>query len=144
DPPFSGPDTAGLPPGILADVAVVAPDVGEVRAALARDDVAALILEPSGAGWGRVPLPSGFLEDVRRLTLESGTVLIFDEVVSGFRWSPGGVQQVVGVRPDLTALGKILAGGMPGGAVCGRSELLGLLGLPRGDPRKVAHPGTHN
>ncbi len=144
DPPFSGPDTSGLPPGLAADVAVVPANVAAVRAALAQDDVAALILEPSGAGWGLAPLPSGFLVDVRRLTLESGTVLIFDEVVSGFRWSPGGVQQLAGVEPDLTVLGKILAGGMPGGAVCGRAELLGLLGLPRGDPGRVVHPGTHN
>jgi len=71
-------------------------------------------------------------------------VLVFDEVVSGFRWSPGGVQAVAGVRPDLTALGKILAGGMPGGAVAGRADLMEHLSLPGGDPRRVAHPGTHN
>jgi len=144
DPPFIGPDTAGLPPGLSDDVAVVPANIAAVRSALAQQDIAAMILEPSGAGWGRVPLPSGFLDDVRRLTLETGTVLVFDEVVSGFRWSPGGVQQVIGVEPDLTVLGKILAGGMPGGAVCGRVELLGMLGLPRGDARRVVHPGTHN
>jgi glutamate-1-semialdehyde 2,1-aminomutase len=144
DPPFEGPDTAGLPPGLQADVVVVPADVDALRQVLARGDVAAFILEASGAGWGRVPLPAGFLEEARRLTRESGTVLVFDEVVSGFRWSPGGVQQVVGVEPDLTALGKILAGGMPGGAVCGRAELLELLALSRGDPRRVPHPGTHN
>jgi glutamate-1-semialdehyde 2,1-aminomutase len=144
DPPFSGPDTAGLPPGLVPDVEVVAANASAVQGALAKGDVAAVILEPSGAGWGRVPLPSGFLQELRRLTLESGTVLIFDEVVSGFRWSPGGVQQVAGVEPDLTVLGKILAGGMPGGAVGGRAELLDLLALPHGDARRVAHPGTHN
>lgn len=144
DPPFGGPDTAGLPPGLQADVVVVPADVQAVREALAHGEVAALILEPSGASWGSVPLPAGFLESVRALTFETGTVLVFDEVVSGFRWSPGGVQQVAGVSPDLTALGKILAGGMPGGAVCGRADLLELLALPARDPRRVAHPGTHN
>jgi glutamate-1-semialdehyde 2,1-aminomutase len=144
DPPFRGPDTAGLPPGLEADVVVAPADIEAVTAVLAGGDVAALILEASGAAWGTVPLPAGFLEAARRLTIETGTVLIFDEVVSGFRWSPGGVQQVVGVQPDLTALGKILAGGMPGGAVCGRAELLGALALSSGDPRRVAHPGTHN
>ncbi|HLN06024.1 MAG TPA: aminotransferase class III-fold pyridoxal phosphate-dependent enzyme [Acidimicrobiales bacterium] len=144
DPPFRGPDTAGIPPGLQADVVVVPADVEAVRQVLAPRDVAALILEASGAAWGMVPLPAGFLAEMRRLTLETGTVLIFDEVVSGFRWSPGGVQQLVGVQPDLTALGKILAGGMPGGAVCGRADLLGALALSAGDPRKVGHPGTHN
>jgi glutamate-1-semialdehyde 2,1-aminomutase len=144
DPPFSGPDTAGLPPSLQADVVVIPAETDAVGEVLADGDVAALILEPSGAGWGAVPLQAGFLEEMRRLTLDSGTVLVFDEVVSGFRWSPGGVQQVAGVQPDLTVLGKILAGGMPGGAVCGRADLLGALAFSRGDPRRVAHPGTHN
>ena len=144
DPPFTGPDTAGLPPGLEADVEVITADLESAREVLARRDVAALILEPSGATWGMVPLPDGYLAAVRDLTLECGTVLVFDEVVSGFRWSPGGVQQVAGVTPDLTALGKVLAGGMPGGAVCGRAELLDALALPARDPRRVAHPGTHN
>jgi glutamate-1-semialdehyde 2,1-aminomutase len=144
DPPFRGPDTAGLPPGLEADVVVSAADIDAVSEVLARRDVAAVILEASGAAWGTVPLPAGFLEALRRETLATETVLIFDEVVSGFRWSPGGVQQVAGVQPDLTALGKILAGGMPGGAVCGRADLMGALALSPGDPHRVAHPGTHN
>jgi len=144
DPPFTGPDTAGLAPGLQADVVVVPAEIEAMAKALAGGDVAAVILEASGASWGMVPLPAGYLEQVRRLTSESGTVLIFDEVITGFRWSPGGVQQVVGVEPDLTTLGKILSGGMPGGAVCGRAELMAALALGSGDPRKVAHPGTHN
>jgi glutamate-1-semialdehyde 2,1-aminomutase len=64
--------------------------------------------------------------------------------VSGFRWSPGGVQAAAGVTPDLTVLGKILAGGMPGGAVAGRAELMEHLSGTHGDPRRVGHPGTHN
>jgi len=91
-----------------------------------------------------VPLPAGLLTAVRELTAATGTVLVFDEVVSGFRWSPGGVQAAAGVTPDLTVLGKILAGGMPGGAVAGRAELMEHLALPGDDRRRVAHPGTHN
>ena len=115
-----------------------------VADALADGDVAAVILEPSGAAWGTVPLPAGLLTAVRELTAATGTVLVFDEVVSGFRWSPGGVQAAAGVTPDLTVLGKILAGGMPGGAVAGRAELMEHLALPWDDERRVAHPGTHN
>src|SRR5271165_5485345 len=84
DPPFTGPDTAGLPPSLAADVVVVPADLEAISQVLARGDVAAFILEPSGAAWGTVPLPAGFLAGVRRLTLEAGTVLVFDEVVSGF------------------------------------------------------------
>jgi glutamate-1-semialdehyde 2,1-aminomutase len=101
-------------------------------------------MEPSGAAWATVPLPDGFLAAARRLTAETGTLLVFDEVVSGFRWSPGGVQAVAGVRPDLTVLGKILAGGMPGGAVAGRAAVMDLVGGPAAGPRRVSHPGTHN
>jgi len=144
DPPFRGPDTAGVP-GVLGQVVAVVPaDLRALAATLHDEDVAAVILEPSGAAWGTVPLPAGLLAELRALTAATGTVLIFDEVVSGFRWSPGGVQAVAGVTPDLTALGKILAGGMPGGAVAGRADLMGHLARPGGDPRRVAHPGTHN
>ena len=144
DPPFDRPDSAGLPPGVASSVITVPADVPALAGALAAGDVAAIILEPSGAAWGTVPLPDGFLEAARRLADESGALLVFDEVISGFRWAPGGVQEVSGVRPDLTALGKILAGGMPGGAVGGRASVLDHVGGPPGDPRRVAHPGTHN
>lgn len=144
DPPFRGPDTAGVP-GVLGQVVTVLPaDPQALADALGGGDVAAVILEPSGAAWGTVPLPAGLLATVRELTRAAGTILVFDEVVSGFRWSPGGVQAVAGVTPDLTALGKILAGGMPGGAVTGRADLLGHLSRAGDDPLRVAHPGTHN
>lgn len=144
DPPFRGPDTAGVPSVLGQVVTVVPADAQALAAALRDEDVAAVILEPSGAAWGTVPLPAGLLTELRALTAATGTVLIFDEVVSGFRWSPGGVQAVAGVTPDLTALGKILAGGMPGGAVTGRADLMGHLSRDGGDPRRVGHPGTHN
>ncbi len=142
DPPFDEPDTSGLPDQISRSVSVIAADAEVMAEALGAGDVAALILEPSGAAWGTVPLPGGFLPAARRLASKSGTLLIFDEVVSGFRWAPGGVQATSNVLPDLTVLGKILAGGMPGGAVCGRADVLDHIG-GRGRQR-VAHPGTHN
>jgi glutamate-1-semialdehyde 2,1-aminomutase len=144
DPPFHGPDAAGIPAALGQAVTVVPADAGALEEALAGGDVAAVILEPSGAAWGTAPLPPGFLAAARALTTAAGTVLIFDEVVSGFRWSPGGVQAVAGVMPDLTALGKILAGGMPGGAIAGRADLMGHLSRDGDDPRRVGHPGTHN
>jgi glutamate-1-semialdehyde 2,1-aminomutase len=144
DPPFDQPDTAGLPGASAGWLSVLPADEQALADALAGRDVAAMILEPSGAAWATVRLPDGFLAAARKLADETGTLLIFDEVVSGFRWAPGGVQEASGVLPDLTILGKILAGGMPGGAVCGRAVLMRLLSGPAAGPRRVAHPGTHN
>jgi glutamate-1-semialdehyde 2,1-aminomutase len=149
-PPFDQPPP-GVPPAVLGTVAV-APvnDLAFVARLLARPDhdIAAVILEPSGASYSTVPLPDGFLSDLRELTARRGVPLIFDEVVTGFRWSPGGVQRLTGVTPDLTTLAKVLAGGLPGGAVAGRTAIMELLAF-KDDPvwnrtRKVAHPGTYN
>ncbi|MHB1930627.1 MAG: aminotransferase class III-fold pyridoxal phosphate-dependent enzyme, partial [Acidimicrobiales bacterium] len=144
DPPFDGPDSGGLPPGGGDTVLVLPAQPAAVGAALGGGDVAALIVEPTGAAWGTVPLGRDVLAGIREAATQAGTVLIFDEVVSGFRWSPGGVQGATGIVPDLTALGKVLAGGMPGGAVAGRADLVENLALPDDDPRRVSHPGTHN
>src|SRR5262249_58082821 len=140
-PPFEQPDTAGLAGG---PPIVLPVDEQTLAEALAGRDVAAIMLEPSGATWATVPMPDGFLAAARKLADDTGTLLIFDEVVSGFRWAPGGIQQTSGVLPDLTVLGKVLAGGMPGGAVCGRADLMQLLAGPAAGSRRVAHPGTHN
>lgn len=138
-------------PGVLADVArhvVLAPpnDVDATRAALDSGDVAAAIIEPTGASWGQVPVAPAFLHALRELTAERGIVLVFDEVISGFRCAPGGAQQALGIRPDLTTLAKILAGGLPGGAVCGRADLMGALDFAAAanGPGKVPHQGTFN
>ncbi len=144
DPPFDRPDTAGLPSNLIASTRVVPADADALAEALSARDIAAVILEPTGAAWGTVPFDDGFLALSRRHADASGTLLVFDEVVSGFRWAPGGVQELTGVLPDLTVLGKILAGGMPGGAVCGRADLIDLLSGPAAGLRRVAHPGTHN
>jgi glutamate-1-semialdehyde 2,1-aminomutase len=144
DPPFERPTTPSIPSGV-ADSVTVLPAALESLATVLRDgDVAALVLEPSGAGWGQIPLPSGFLAGARQLTAAHGTLLIFDEVVSGFRWAPGGVQEVEGVPPDLTVLAKIVAGGLPGGALAGRADVMEVLAFRGLGEAKVSHPGTHN
>ncbi|MGH9294754.1 MAG: aminotransferase class III-fold pyridoxal phosphate-dependent enzyme, partial [Acidimicrobiales bacterium] len=143
DPPFDRPGSAGLVAATKASVVDPA-DEQALAGALAGGDVAAVILEPSGAAWGTVPIDEVLLGAARRLASDSGALLIFDEVVTGFRWSPGGVQAVMGITPDLTVLGKILAGGLPGGAVCGGSEIMEHIGVDVDAHRRVAHPGTHN
>jgi glutamate-1-semialdehyde 2,1-aminomutase len=110
-------------------------------------DIAAAIIEPTGANGGRLPIDPEFLHALRRLTAEHGVLLIFDEVVNGFRVSPGGAQQAFGIKPDLTTLAKILAGGLPGGAVAGRKDILDLLDFKvtqAAGKEKINHPGTFN
>lgn len=145
---FDGSPTAGVLPAIAADVVLVPPnDIDAVRAALAPGDVAALIIEPTGASFGRVPVAPGFLAALREATRETGTLLIFDEVISGFRVAPGGAQAEAGVTPDLTTLAKIVAGGLPGGAVCGTKAILDRLDFEAADEggfEKIGHPGTFN
>jgi glutamate-1-semialdehyde 2,1-aminomutase len=112
-----------------------------------KGEVAAAIIEPTGANGGKLPIDPNFLHALRRLTAEHGVLLIFDEVVTGFRVSPGGAQAAYGIRPDLTTLAKILAGGLPGGAVAGRKDILDLLDfqVTKGAGKeKIAHPGTFN
>jgi glutamate-1-semialdehyde 2,1-aminomutase len=118
-----------------------------VAEALSPGDVAAVIIEPTGGSWGQIPFRSGFLADLRELTAAAGVVLIFDEVISGFRCSPGGAQAHYGITPDLTTLAKIVAGGLPGGAIAGRSEILDQLdaaACQRTGREKVPHQGTFN
>jgi len=97
-----------------------------------RGRVAAVIVEPVAANMGVVAPVPGFLEGLRELTSSDGSLLIFDEVITGFRVAPGGAQELYGVRPDLTVLGKIIGGGLPVGAYGGRADLLDLV-APAGD-----------
>ncbi|HEV2527693.1 MAG TPA: aminotransferase class III-fold pyridoxal phosphate-dependent enzyme [Thermomicrobiales bacterium] len=140
---------SGVPEETLSTVDVLPADITAVRERLAQGDVAAVIIEPSGGSWSMVPLPDDeFLGQLRAATAESGTLLIFDEVITGFRWSPGGAQAKFGVTPDLTTLAKIVAGGMPGGAVAGRLEVMQYLATKDDADwnanRKVRHMGTYN
>ena len=139
-------------PGVLAEVAaqsVLVPpgDLEAVRTVLARGDVAAAILEPTGSSFGQVPLDAAFLRELRRLTSLHGTLLIMDEVVTGFRATRGGAQAAYGVRPDLSSFAKILAGGLPGAAVAGRKDILDQLDFAvsaLAGREKIQHQGTFN
>ena len=148
-PPFENDAIPGIPSAVLDTVAVVpANDPEALERRLRQGDIAGVILEPSGAAWSTVPLDEGFLQTVRELTSRYEAVLIFDEVITGFRWSPGGAQARFGVTPDLTTLAKIVAGGLPGGAVAGRADVMRHIAF-RDEPgwnsdRKVRHAGTFN
>ncbi|MEQ9122935.1 MAG: aminotransferase class III-fold pyridoxal phosphate-dependent enzyme, partial [Alphaproteobacteria bacterium] len=145
---FDGSPTPGVLPEIAKGAALVPPgDVDGMRAALREGDIAAVILEPTGASFGKVPLKPEVLVALREMTEETGTVLIFDEVITGFRVSRGGAQAALGVTPDLTTLAKIVAGGMPGGAVVGRQDIMDALdfqAMQAAGREKIDHPGTFN
>lgn len=149
-PPFDADGSLGVPPSVRRNtVALPAGDLDRVEALLSSDtDIAAAILEPSGASWGRVPLEREFLAGLREITTRHGVVLIFDEVVTGFRFSPGGAQALYGVTPDLSCFAKVLTGGLPGGAVVGRAHVMKLFDHtdePQHDRfERVIHLGTFN
>ena len=149
-PPFEAEGSLGVPPQVRDNMVLIPDgDLHLVEEVLSREeDIAAVILEPSGASWGRVPLEGDFVRGLRDLTSHYGVVLICDEVITGFRFSPGGAQQLYNLKPDLSCFAKILAGGMPGGAVAGRAEIMQLFDLT-GEARhdryeRVTHLGTFN
>ncbi len=145
---FDGSATAGVLDAVAAGVVLVDPnDRTGVEAALARVDIAAVILEPTGASTGMIPTAPGFLEFLRDATSATGALLIFDEVVTGFRVAPGGAQGESGVTPDLSTFAKIVAGGLPGGAVVGKADIFDLLDFEKaraGGFEKIGHQGTYN
>jgi glutamate-1-semialdehyde 2,1-aminomutase len=120
-------DTAGVP-AAFADTTIALPynDLERVEAVFRRagNEIAAAIVEPVAGNMGCVPPQPGFLEGLREVTRRYGALLIFDEVMTGFRVSPGGAQQLYGIRPDLTTLGKIIGGGLPLAAYGGRAEIM--------------------
>ena len=121
------PTSPGVPPATAADTLIADYNDVESVARLCRahrDSIAAVIVEPIAGNMGVVPPAAGFLDGLRGLCDEHGAVLIFDEVISGFRASRGGAQAVYGVLPDLTCLGKIIGGGLPVGAYGGRADLM--------------------
>jgi glutamate-1-semialdehyde 2,1-aminomutase len=122
------PDSPGVTPGTAADTRVANyNDLSEVEGLLADGQVACVFVEPISGNMGCVPPAPGFLAGLRRLCDETGTLLIFDEVMTGFRVAPGGAQERFGVTPDLTTLGKIIGGGLPVGAFGGRADLMRLV-----------------
>jgi glutamate-1-semialdehyde 2,1-aminomutase len=121
------PGSPGVPEGTVADT-VVLPynDTGALEEAFASlgPEIAAVIVEPVAGNMGCVAPAAGYLARLREITREAGSLLVFDEVITGFRLAPGGAQKVYGVLPDLTCLGKIIGGGLPVGAYGGRAEVM--------------------
>jgi glutamate-1-semialdehyde 2,1-aminomutase len=127
---FSIPGSAGVPASVAAQTLVASyNDLDSVATLFDAHPgkVAAVIVEPVAANMGVIAPEPGFLAGLRKLADLAGALLIFDEVITGFRVSPGGAQELFGVRPDLTILGKIIGGGLPVGAYGGRAELLDLV-----------------
>jgi glutamate-1-semialdehyde 2,1-aminomutase len=124
------PGSAGVAASVAAQTLVATYNQLESVEALLHEhlgQVAAIIVEPVAANMGVVPPAPGFLAGLRRLADQAGALLIFDEVITGFRVAPGGAQELYGVRPDLTVLGKIIGGGLPVGAYGGRADMLDLV-----------------
>jgi glutamate-1-semialdehyde 2,1-aminomutase len=132
----------GIPEVTEATIVCRFNDAADVERALAEHDVAAIILEPIPHNIGAVLPKPGFLERLRELCDAHGTVLIFDEVITGFRHALGGFQSICGVTPDLTTMGKAMGNGWPISALAGRRELMGLFSTTPGQPAFFA--GTFN
>ncbi len=145
EPPYDSATVPGVPEGVSANCVAVPPnDLDQVESTLRKDEqIGAVILEPTGGHWGAVPIRGDFLRGLRDICTRLCRVLIFDEVITGFRVAPGGAQAYYGVTPDLTSLAKILAGGLPGGCLAGRAEIMAYL-EPRPGKPKMKHPGTYN
>ena len=148
--PEAEPNSAGITAGVADDILVLPFNDVDTATAFIREqaeELAAVVVEPVLGAFGIVA-SQAFLEGLRKVTNELGVVLIFDEVITGFRLALGGAQERFGVQPDLVTLGKALAGGLPVGAFAGRRELMELV-VPTGDPRRdaaerVYHSGTYN
>jgi glutamate-1-semialdehyde 2,1-aminomutase len=124
---FGIPGTPGVPEEIVRHtISLPYNDLEAVRQVMESmgEEVAAIIVEPVAANMGVVLPGAGYLEGLRRICTESGSLLIFDEVITGFRLAPGGAQQLFGIMPDLTCLGKIIGGGLPVGAYGGKKEIM--------------------
>ncbi len=148
--PGDGAPPAGITQDVVQNTVLCEPNNAEqIEQTLAsRDDIAAIILEPTGASFGRVPTYGDFLRRLRTLTREHRVLLIFDEVVTGFRVAPGGAQAHYNVIPDIALFAKVLSGGFPGGAIAGRADIMDMMTF-RNDPtwnatHRIPHQGTFN
>jgi glutamate-1-semialdehyde 2,1-aminomutase len=146
---FDGTTTPGVIQGIADKTVLCVPnDIAGVEKALSTNpDIAVVIFEPTGSSFGQLPLTDEFVHAMRALTTKHGALLMFDEVVTGFRTSKGGAQMHYGIRPDLSSFAKIVAGGMPGAAIVGRKDILDLLDFKAAAAagrEKIGHPGTFN
>ena len=135
----------GVTDGVYDDVVVVPPnDLAAVEQAIDTHDPACVFLEGNGPRWGTVPVRSPFVQELRELTRRRNVLFILDEVITGFRVAPGGYQSVCGIAPDLTTMAKVLAGGLPGGCLGGRADVMSLLEFDNPRGIKMKHPGTYN
>ena len=145
-PPYDVPESLGLPEEAIANTRVVPfNDLEAVERLLRREEVAAILLEPVMGAAGCLEPEPGYLKGLRELADEHGALLIFDEVITGFRLAPGGAQEFFGVKADLVVLGKIVGGGFPGaGAFLGPAEVMELLDHLKHPEarRRSAHGGT--
>jgi glutamate-1-semialdehyde 2,1-aminomutase len=127
------PASPGVPAAATANTVIVPwNDVDALRAATAEDDLAAILCEPYAANMGLVPPANGFLELLRDRATATGALLVFDEVITGFRVARGGAQELTGVTPDLVIMGKVLGGGLPAAAYGGPRDLMERI-APAGD-----------
>ncbi|HVP40794.1 MAG TPA: aminotransferase class III-fold pyridoxal phosphate-dependent enzyme, partial [Candidatus Krumholzibacteriaceae bacterium] len=143
-PPFDIPETSGLPEEVARNT-IVAPfnDIETTRRKTKNEEIAAFIIEPVLGSGGGIPAEKEFLQELRELSREKDALLVFDEVITGFRLSPGGAQKFYGVIPNLTILGKILGGGFPVGAVVGKREIMERLDATVYErPQLCFHGGT--
>jgi glutamate-1-semialdehyde 2,1-aminomutase len=124
-PPLNIPETSGLPKETVKNT-IIAPfnDIETTRQKTKNEKIAAFIIEPLLGSGGGIPAEKEFLQELRELSREKDALLVFDEVITGFRLSPGGAQKFYGVIPDLTILGKILGGGFPVGALVGSRKIM--------------------
>lgn len=132
-------DSNGITDSVIKDtITLPFGDIEKVKRVLLNEDIACVIIEPIPANMGLIETHREFLKELREITIETKTVLIFDEVISGFRLALGGAQEYFGINPDLTTLGKIIGGGYPVGAFGGKKEIMDLV-APVG---RVYHAGT--
>jgi glutamate-1-semialdehyde 2,1-aminomutase len=144
-PPFDVPASGGLTEGALEDT-VVLPynNLEEVRKTMKQKELASVVIEPMMGAGGMIPAEKEFLKGLAELCKEEGTLLIFDEVITGFRLGPGGAQKKWGITPDLTVLGKIAGGGLPMGVLVGRREIMEHMDHTKYQvPEYCFHGGTH-
>ena len=135
----------GVTDGVFGDLVIVPPnDLQAVERAIDAHDPACVIHEGNGSRWGVVPARPEFLKGLRELTQRKNTIFILDEVITGFRVHPGGYQGYCGIKPDMTTMAKVLAGGLPGGCLGGRKDLMQVLAFDNPLGKKMKHPGTYN
>lgn len=147
EPPHDTGDYAmpGVTPAVMGDLVIVPPnDLDALARGIDEHQPACVILEGNGARWGVVPMRAEFIRGIREITQKKGIIFIHDEVITGFRVHPGGMQGHSGITPDMTTMAKVLAGGLPGGCLGGRADLMQVLAFNNPLGKKMRHPGTYN